>query len=234
MCRPRVADAAGCRVRAAVLVGAVGQHRVRLCLAPRREAGGQASSDRARIAAASRAALSALPMATVATGMPRGIWTIDSSESRPPRCLVGMGTPITGSAVLAASMPGQVRGAAGARDEHPHAAARGRLGVPEQVVGGAVCGHDPQLGRDLELAEDPQRQLQDGEVRAAAADDAHDRRRRRAPVARGAARVMVRVVIDREPMVRTRRSHAQLWAVRDDPCRSGAACRRCATRPRGP
>jgi hypothetical protein len=46
-------------------------------------------------------------MATVATGMPRGIWTIDRSESIPPRCWVGIGTPTTGSIVLAASMPGR-------------------------------------------------------------------------------------------------------------------------------
>ena len=63
-------------------------------------------SDSARIAAARRPALVALPMATVATGTPRGIWTIDSSESRPPRCWVGIGTPMTGRAVLAASIPG--------------------------------------------------------------------------------------------------------------------------------
>src|SRR5438034_748274 len=44
-------------------------------------------------------------MATVATGIPRGIWTIDSSESRPPRCCVGIGTPMIGRRVLAASMP---------------------------------------------------------------------------------------------------------------------------------
>jgi hypothetical protein len=49
----------------------------------------------------------ALPIATVATGTPRGIWTIDSSESSPPRCWVGIGTPMTGRIVLAASIPGR-------------------------------------------------------------------------------------------------------------------------------
>ena len=34
---------------------------------------------------ARRPALAALPMATVATGMPRGIWTMESSESLPER-----------------------------------------------------------------------------------------------------------------------------------------------------
>ncbi len=69
-----------------------------------------------------------------------------------------------------------MRGTAGTRDEHPDAARRGRLGVPEQVVGRAVGGHDPQLGGDAQLTQDPQRLLQDGEVRAAATDDTHDRR----------------------------------------------------------
>ena len=38
-------------------------------------------------------------MATHATGTPLGICTIDSSESRPPRSLVFMGTVITGFGV---------------------------------------------------------------------------------------------------------------------------------------
>ena len=49
----------------------------------------------------------AFPIATVATGTPRGIWTIERSESRPPMCWVGIGTPITGRSVLAASIPGR-------------------------------------------------------------------------------------------------------------------------------
>jgi len=56
---------------------------------------------------ASRPALRAPPTATVATGTPAGICTIESSESRPSSCLRGTGTPITGSGVTAASMPGR-------------------------------------------------------------------------------------------------------------------------------
>ena len=44
-------------------------------------------------------------MATVATGTPLGIWTMESSESRPPRSLVFMGTAMTGSGVNAATTP---------------------------------------------------------------------------------------------------------------------------------
>ncbi len=60
----------------------------------------------------------AFPIETVATGTPAGICTIDSSESIPSRYFSGTGTPITGSGVTDASMPGQVRGAAGAGDQH--------------------------------------------------------------------------------------------------------------------
>src|SRR5581483_7846263 len=64
-------------------------------------------SDAPRIRAARSPALRALPMATVATGTPAGICTIDSSESIPSRYFSGTGTPITGSGVTAASMPGR-------------------------------------------------------------------------------------------------------------------------------
>ena len=44
-------------------------------------------------------------MATVATGMPEGICTVDSSASRPPSCSDLMGIPITGRVVPAAMAP---------------------------------------------------------------------------------------------------------------------------------
>ncbi len=50
---------------------------------------------------------SASPMANVATGTPRGIWTIEYSESCPPRWRVATGTPSTGTTVFAASIPGR-------------------------------------------------------------------------------------------------------------------------------
>ena len=66
-----------------------------------------ASSDAARMRTASSPALRALPTATVATGTPAGICTIDRSESSPSRCSRGTGTPITGNGVTAASIPGR-------------------------------------------------------------------------------------------------------------------------------
>src|SRR5205807_7588062 len=61
----------------------------------------------ASIAAASRAALVApgLPMASVPTGMPAGICTVDKSESMPCSAFDSIGTPRTGSMVLAAMTP---------------------------------------------------------------------------------------------------------------------------------
>ena len=67
------------------------------------------ASDSARTAAASNAALIApgLPIASVPTGMPPGICMIDSSESLPSSACVRIGTPNTGSGVIAAAMPGK-------------------------------------------------------------------------------------------------------------------------------
>ena len=60
----------------------------------------------------------ALPIASVPTGMPPGICTIESSESMPFRAWLSTGTPSTGSRVCAATMPGKMRRAAGAGDDH--------------------------------------------------------------------------------------------------------------------
>lgn len=57
--------------------------------------------------AASIAAFFAPFMATVATGMPGGICTMEYSESRPPSAFVWIGTPMTGIVVNEAVMPGR-------------------------------------------------------------------------------------------------------------------------------
>jgi len=64
-------------------------------------------SERARIWAASQAALRAPAesRATVATGKPGGIITVESRASMPPRAEAESGTPMTGLAVLAATAP---------------------------------------------------------------------------------------------------------------------------------
>ena len=46
-------------------------------------------------------------MASVPTGTPAGIWTIESRLSSPERAFDSTGTPKTGSGVMAAVMPGR-------------------------------------------------------------------------------------------------------------------------------
>ena len=46
-------------------------------------------------------------MASVPTGTPPGIWTIESSESSPPSAWLSTGTPSTGTSVEAAMTPGR-------------------------------------------------------------------------------------------------------------------------------
>ena len=59
------------------------------------------------MAAANSAAFTApaRPIASVPTGIPAGICTIDNSESRPFSDFDSIGTPSTGSSVLAAATP---------------------------------------------------------------------------------------------------------------------------------
>ena len=75
-------------------------------------------------------------------GTPAGICTIESSESMPLSAFDSTGTPSTGSAVFAAVMPGQVRRAAGAGDDHLRARAPRPRGVLEEQVRRAVRGDD--------------------------------------------------------------------------------------------
>ena len=82
---------------------------VGLLRAERPEPRGLSGYFRARIAAARSPALAAplAPMASVPTGMPLGIWTIERSESTPRSILLSTGTPRTGRIVIAASIPGR-------------------------------------------------------------------------------------------------------------------------------
>jgi hypothetical protein len=101
------------------------------------------------MAAASSAALRApaRPIASVPTGTPAGIWTIDSSESRPDSARLSTGTPSTGSTVWAAIIPGRWAAppAPAMITSMPRAAALGELAHPlRRAVGGdhqALVGH---------------------------------------------------------------------------------------------
>ena len=134
-----------------------------------------ASSCAPRMRTASRPALRALPTPTVATGMPSGICTIDSSESRPSRCCSGTGTPITGSDVIDAVMPGRCAAPPAPAMITRRPRSRGGACVLVHHVGRAVRRHDPHLVRDAELGEHVDRALHHGQVGVAAHDHADER-----------------------------------------------------------
>src|ERR671919_85271 len=80
------------------------------------------------IAAASSAALMApaLPIASVPTGIPAGIWTIDRRLSMPLSALLSIGTPSTGNDCL-------------------EAAFLGAMGVIIETLGGAMRRDDARF-----------------------------------------------------------------------------------------
>ena len=130
------------------------------------------------MATASRPALAApeAPMATVATGTPFGICTIDSSESSPFNAALCMGTPMTGTTVYAATTP--------ARWAAPPAPAmmtcRPRLSSGRRVLRRqcrrAVRGDDFRLVGHAKPLQDFGGLPHGVPVRLAAHDDAHERR----------------------------------------------------------
>ena len=158
-----------------------------------------AGSVAAIIATANRPAFAApaSPIANVATGMPLGIWTIESSESSPRRYFDGTGTPSTGHGRLGREHPGQVRGAAGAGDDAAQAARAGVLGVLEHVVGHPVRRHHARLVGDAERVELRGGMAHDVPVAVAAHHDADQRRalalcHRSSPMSDGIARATAR------------------------------------------
>ena len=92
-------------------------------------------------------------MASVPTGMPAGICTIESRLSWPDSALDSTGTPNTGSGVMRRRHAGQVRGAAGAGDDHLEARGLGALGEGVEPVGRAVGRDDAGLVGDAERVE---------------------------------------------------------------------------------
>src|SRR6185437_3279696 len=75
--------------------------------AHRRSRNARSSSARIEIASSAAFAAPGLPMASVPTGTPLGICTMERSESTPASMVAGIGTPSTGRCVLAASIPGR-------------------------------------------------------------------------------------------------------------------------------
>ena len=99
------------------------------------------------------------PMASVPTGTPFGICTIESSESSPLSTVAGTGTPSTGSVRLRGDHARQMRRAAGRGDDHLEAARLGRRRVLEHPVRRAMRRDDLRLVRHAELGEQIDRRL---------------------------------------------------------------------------
>src|SRR3970282_2189205 len=115
------------------------------------------------------------PTATVATGTPLGICTIDSNESRPLSEVDGIGTPMTGSGDNAATTPGSAAApaAAAGRDEHAQAAGGGAGRPLLGAARGAMGGGHHHLAADAEGVEHGDGLQHGVEVRVAAEHDAH-------------------------------------------------------------
>ena len=138
-----------------------------------------ASSDSASTAAASSAALTApaSPIASVPTGTPAGICTIDSRLSWPDSALVGTGTPNTGSVVKAAVMPGRCAAPPAPATITLKPLRLRALGEGDEPVGRAVGRDDARVVADAERLERLGGAAHHRPVRLAAHDDG-DRFRR--------------------------------------------------------
>ena len=125
-----------------------------------------AGSPTARICAASTPALVApgLPIDTVATGTPGGIWTVDSSASSPFSADESIGTPITGSVVCAATTPARCAAAPAPTMKTLTPRPGASRDEPHHALGRAVRGRDGHLARDSELAQDIDGRLHDRRI----------------------------------------------------------------------
>ena len=123
---------------------------------------------------ARKAALRAphVPTPSVPTGTPGGICTVASSASNPPSGELASGTPEHRAAgECAAIAPGQVRRAAGARDDHLEAARARALRPRRRRVRRAMRRAHRDLARHAELGEHVRRLFHDRAVRLAAHHD---------------------------------------------------------------
>ena len=163
----------------------------------------------ARIRTAKRPAFfaPASPIASVPTGMPPGICTIESSESSPERALLCTGTPSTGSTVCDATMPGKCGRAAGPGNDHLQAAAFGALRILAHPVGRAMGRDDLALVRHAELREHVGRMAHRLPVGLAPHDDANEGGR-----GEGMAQLRTITAIARQTVIDT--AQADVWIGR--------------------
>ena len=134
-----------------------------------------ASSPVASICAASRPALVALSIATVATGTPGGhLYDRQAAHLRLPCSVALIGTPMTGSGLIDATMPGRCAAppAPAMTTRRPRASAC--CAYSYHALRGAVRTDDGQLVGYGQLVENRRRFFHDRQVRVAAHDDANE------------------------------------------------------------
>ena len=129
--------------------------------------------ERARICAARRAAFSAPSIATVATGMPDGICTVDSRASSPSRVEDFTGMPMTGRMVWAASTPARCAALPRGGDNDAEAVLRRPRGECHRLFRGPVGAHHMCLHRDAERFQGVDGFPHDRKVAVTAHDDRH-------------------------------------------------------------
>ena len=89
-------------------------------------------------------------MASVPTGMPAGIWTVDSSESMPLSAFDWIGTPSTGKRVSRRAHPGEVSRPACSGDEDLESTLLGPADIFLDQAWRPMRGHYVDLVRDPE------------------------------------------------------------------------------------
>ena len=95
----------------------------------------------------------ASPIASVPTGTPAGICTIESRLSWPESALDGTGTPKTGSVVKAAVMPGRCAAPPAPAMMTLKPCSLRALGEGDEPVGRAMGRDDPRVIADAERFE---------------------------------------------------------------------------------
>ena len=128
------------------------EHLLSLSLAELLDRGTDGGVFGARMAAASRAAFTApaRPMASVPTGIPAGICTIDRSESTPRSTADSIGTPNTGNEVFAAAIPGRSSCPPSPGNDHFDPTICRIRRVIEQQVRRPVGGDHPDFVRNIQ------------------------------------------------------------------------------------
>ena len=114
-------------------------------------------------------------MATVATGMPRGIWTIDSSESQPTEVFGWNRDADDGQMGFCREHAGQVGCPSRPRNDHFNTSRVRLLGICKQTIGRTMCRDDDKFIGNSQLIQDGHGLFENGKIRLASTQHTDDR-----------------------------------------------------------